>query len=114
MTIQARTGLVPEWYTPISETGAATPARFKLRPMTGPEVLDLRAYYMASTGKILGRGAAQALAACMLDWENVTAEEGKPLQYSPDNIEKLPAPIINELTNKLVMMSRLTETERKN
>lgn len=114
MTIQARTGLMPEWYTPVSETGAATPARFKLRPMTGPEILDLRAYYIQSTGKIMGKGALIVLSACMLDWENVSNEKGEPVQFAADNIETLPPAILNELANKLVMMSRLTETERKN
>ena len=114
MTIKARTGLLPEWYTPVSETGSTAPARFKLRPMTGPEVLDIRAYYIAETRKITGSGVSQALASCLIDWENVTDDTGATLPYSQDNISALPPQILQELVNKLVAISRLTEAERKN
>ena len=115
--IKVNTGLIADWYTPASEKDSEKPARFKLKPLDGMQYVELcgEAKFTESGGMVPTRKATEiALKAALVDWENIDEANDRPLKFSPHNFKHLPAEILSELVNEILIRSTLTEDDSKN
>lgn len=116
MAIRALTGIAAEWFTPPSQEGEDSPARFKLQPMNGeqfnmvlPDVLITE-----ESAKINGDGVRQILAYGLIDWEGVEGSEGSALSCNRQNHKFLPGFVRLEIASEIFRRSIVSEDERKN
>lgn len=114
MTVKALTGLVPEWYTPVSEEGEGEPAEFQLKPLTSPQVAKLQKHFNNETGEIGGEGLYESAVMGVIAWKNVTDHEGKPLRFSNRGITQLPYALLIELGGQILANSFIAEGDEKN
>ena len=114
MTIKALTGLVPEWFTPDSETDDETPASFELRPLTSPEIAKLQNEFDRETGAVSGKGLYDAALLGVVNWRNVTNHEGEALAFNKTNLSKLPYMVLVELGGQSLANSFITGDDEKN
>lgn len=116
MALEINAGISPYWYIPESQKKEEQPARFKLAPLTQMALIDaMEDSFTDNDGKtrITGRGVRVALKAGLLEWENVTIG-GEKLPCIGTNFEKLPSPLLRELSNKLILDAMFGEQEAKN
>lgn len=110
--------VAPAWYTPASEEGKEKPTRFKLRGLTGMEMMEVFEGYRSLPGGEVAVGAPAyraALRCGMTGWENVTDENG-PVKFErvmDDNISRLSFNLIFELFGEIMARTELTEEESK-
>lgn len=117
MSITALTGLVPEWYTPISQKDEDDPARFKLTPLDTKQMVEIQSYHITDgkgNGRISPEGLYRAFEISILEWENVNDRTGKPLKCTRNNIKTIPVDLIAELGAEAVSVSFLTDDDAKN
>ena len=116
MKITTAEGLVPQWYTPFSEKDETTPARFKVRGLTGAQMEE--GYFGCITTdrelQLTPSGRRFILECGVLDWENVNDENDRPLAFSKYNIDFLPMVLRRELVLQILSDSRLEEEDTKN
>ena len=106
MAIKAYQGIAPEWYTPRDEEGQDEPAQFYLQPLTGPQLLEVQAFFDAENTTVTGPGLVLACKFGIRNWnENITGEDDKARRFSRAGIQFLPAEIIAELGAKIVNLS---------
>lgn len=110
MSIKVKTGLVSWWFTPKQEEGDQV-TRFKLKPLTGSQNLDISAEL--SAGRI---SAAQKIAIRygLQDWENLVDQNDQVVDYSKENIDLLGADILAMLANAILNHSQMDDEQRKN
>jgi hypothetical protein len=116
MAIKPLTGLAPQWFTPSGEQDSDNPTRFKLKPLDGLTFLDVM-----SEGKIRDDGAFVAnrqgrdtlLKNGLIEWENFD-EGGNPLKCNFTNFHRIPAEILAEICNELIIVSSLSGEDEKN
>lgn len=105
--------VAPFDYTLESDKDAQQKTVFKLRPLSAIE------YIKASDMHVFGRAECfdYVLRTAMQGWEHFTDAQGKEIKFSrksAENIGWLTTEQITELANKVLEVSNLDETERKN
>ena len=114
MAITAKKQLVATWYTPESQESEESPARFKVRPLTGSQALEVYDHFDGKKRRFLSSGIHLAMAYGLVDWENVTDENGNKIECVPSNFKYLPPVDANELGNHIIEMASLSGDEEKN
>ena len=117
MSIQAMTGLVPEWYTPEVEKDDANEesrASFHCFPLTQPQVLEVQQYYDSVKKDFIPTAYAVAYRLGCRGWKNVTDHEGKPLKWNPNNMDRIPAQILAEVGANIINISVMGADDEKN
>lgn len=116
--LKALNPLTPEWYTPRAEVAQQNPTRFRIKPLSGVEAMDLELFKdVEGNTRISGRSAKTILRHGLSDWENFgTDTETIPFKAgNPDeNIARLSTDIADELVAEIFRRTVLQETERKN
>lgn len=115
MAITIYKRLEPCWIKLDEEPGAT---EFYIRPLNSPTRIDVQneIWIDEDTKAILisGRGAMRACEYALIGWKGVQDEEGKEVAFDRALIEWLPEQTLKRLAARIVIESRLTETERKN
>jgi len=114
MTVKALTGLLPEWYTPVSEEDENEKAEFQLKPLTSPQIAKIQGHFDNDTGEISGTGLFEAAAMGVIAWKNVNGQDDKPLRFSRRSLEALPYALLLELGGQIIANSFLTGDDEKN
>jgi hypothetical protein len=105
--------LAPFDYSLESDADAQQKTVFKLRPLNGVE------YIKASDIHMQGRAECfhYVLNIALLGWSHFVDAQGNEIEFSRkpfENIERLTVNQVTELANKVLAVSNLDETERKN
>lgn len=116
MAITIHKRLEPRWIKLDEDDPDAT--EFHIRPLNSPTRIDVQneIWLDEETQAILisGKGAMRACEYALIDWKGVQDEDGKELAFDRALIEQLPELTLKRLAAKIIIESRLTETERKN
>lgn len=108
ITITAAEVLGESWYTPDSQKDDPKPTRFKVRPLSRYETLDVQSFSRA------GELAQYVLTRSVVDWENVAGPDGQVIPFSADRLEALPTGILDELGAHILSISTPSEAQVKN
>ena len=114
MSIKALDGIEKQWYTPIGERKKKDAAKFLLRPLTSPQLLEVQCYLDLKTLRVNGQGLYLAFANSVIGWENVFQKDGDRMPFNMINKDKIPPAILAELGGEAVRMSMITEEDLKN
>lgn len=115
MAIQALRGVVAEWYTPSSEEGEEKPTRFKLKPLTPPQMESVMELSAGSGISIPLKNYGEVLKMGVVDWENFDdPETGMPIKASFSNHHRIPSTIRIELGAEIISRSSLSGDQEKN
>lgn len=113
MSINALTGLVPEWYTPESEKESSDPAKFYVKPLDTKQIVELQKFHKAEGG-IEAEGLYRSFELSVSDWDNVNDAQGKKLKCTRTNFKVIPVEIIAEVGAHAIEISFATEDDEKN
>lgn len=114
MSITAYDGLARKWWSPEDEVGQDNQAEFELKPLSGPELLEVQAHYDVETLTVLGPGLVLACKFGLKGWKNITDEEGEQRKWNRLGYAKLPGAVIAEMGGHIINMSLLDEGDAKN
>lgn len=118
MSISINTSpLVASDYVPMDQRDQADPARFKLRPLTERQWLQVMFMHGIGEGgevKLTPLQVESALEHGLLGWDGITDQDGKPVKFSRMNAERLPAGLRVELAGEIINRSQLGEDGAKN
>jgi len=114
MTVTALTGLVPEWFTPKDEEDEDEQTKFKLHPLTTPQMAQIQVHYNVEAQRIVATGLYLACQFGVKDWENLLDHEGHQMKFSKASLDVVPIELIAELGARILAMSVLTGEEEKN
>lgn len=90
MSIKALQGITPVWWSPKSETTPKpdgdgkkdpNPAAFFLKPLTGPEMLEVQEYFDFDNGSIKTPGLLLACRLGLADWRNIEGPDDDMLVF---------------------------------
>ncbi|MFS1525317.1 hypothetical protein ACL7TT_14600 [Microbulbifer sp. 2304DJ12-6] len=110
-------GLTPYWYTPKSYAEEDNPPQLQLSPLTQRQLADvMNDSKNTSTNGIVPSPEARAyLFRCGITaWRNILDREGKPIDFSHENLQSLPWGLQIEVANRLVIDALLGEEQEKN
>ncbi len=111
MSIKALSGIAPEWFAP-KQDDEENPTRFKIKPLSGIEHLEVLSN---CDGYLLtGKGITAALKSGVVDWENFNDVDGNEIEFSFSKFGLIPALVVNELADRIMELSTLRDKERKN
>ena len=110
MAISALKKVAPSWYTPEKERGKESPTRFKLRPLTPPELESVFEQVGDGFG-VPPKNYAQVLKYGITDYDNFPDDNGKQLKCSVVNHSRIPSDIRFELAVEILSMSQIDEEE---
>ena len=120
MAMKLAGGLVEAWYTLREEQDAVDadekPTRFKLKPLTQIELLEVM-----SEGDSLSDGSFQPnhtgrlilLRRGLVGWDEVYGDDGEPMVFSKSEANNLPAQVLGEIANEIIVRSVITPEEKK-
>ena len=115
MALNALSKVAPQWYTPDDEKGDDQPARFRLRPLTPPQLEEVFEIDASGNINIPLEHYGRVLRNGLVDWENVNdPETGKPFKCTAFNHARLPSPLRMELAGEIIAASQITEDDKKN
>lgn len=114
MSIKPIAGLVPEWFIPESEKKELTlnSTKFKLKPLNGLDMLEILSegriqedgtFHPNRTGRVL------LLEKGLVGWENFGDDE-----FDIKKANTIPAQILAEICNEIVVRSNVNEQTEKN
>jgi len=106
MAIKARNNLSPDWYEPEGQDGEEIKTKFKIKPLTSMEVLQV------SSGD--GPDLIKCLNIGLIDWENLQDKDGNEIKFSKSNFNIIPATILSKIANHIYVSSALNEEQIKN
>lgn len=119
MALRAASPLAPFWYEPEGQEGS--PTRFKIRGLTGLELVDVNAEAKPdpeNKSMKFGAGAIRsALGAALLGWENLLDADGNQIPFGADrdaNLARLPFEVMGELFAEVLKASRVGAEQAKN
>ena len=114
MALTALSKVAPEWYTPESEKEEEQPARFRLQPLTPPQLEEV--FEPDATGNIAIplRNYGRVLRYGLTDWEQVSDANGKPLKCTPFNHTRIPTSLRIDLAGEILARSQVSEEDKKN
>lgn len=107
------------WYTPRSETENETPARFKLRGLTGLEFIEVQQKVRQNDegGYVITAEAMHvALKYGLCDWEAFVDSHGADVPFArsqKDNIARLSSTLVIELSNEVMARTELPDEVKK-
>jgi len=116
MAIVAAAGLVEFWYTPEAEKDEAKPTRFKLRPLTQFDMLEVSGEIMVDEHgqmKATFKGQSMVLRRGIVGWEEFKTPDGKKVKFSEKNIELIPFVTLAELAGRVMEGATLSDEEKK-
>lgn len=105
------TGLAPEWFEP-EQDDSDVKTRVKLKPLNGLEYLEILPYIRGSF--LIGDGVKLALNYGLMDWENVMDADGKPLKFTRQNVQLLPAKVLSNIAAEIIDRSTFEGEKAKN
>lgn len=109
------TGVAPEDFVPEKFKDMQDPPTFKVRPMTGPELLDVQAEFDTKLENFTGKGWNLAVKYGLMGWKNVQDQNEATLAYSRANVRFLPSNLLIEIASKIISISKFsTEEDGKN
>lgn len=133
MATQARTGLVPEWFTPLDQRDAPgdpdepesesnpikvidRPTRYRLKPLDGlqfAEIMTLGEH--TSEGEFIPThlGRVLTMRYTLKDWENLDLKNGDPDPFSLPALHHMPGHHLIEAVNHIIRVSMNTEDDEK-
>lgn len=107
MSIQALKALTEDWFTPTSQEDSPTPARFKIRPLSGTEHIDCLGLNGYDRNKVLQYG--------LKDWENISDPlTNDALKFSQLKFGSVPPLILTEIAGEIISRSEFTGEQEKN
>ena len=118
MTIKALSSFTPEWYTPASEADDDTPARFKVRGLTGSQQAEVSPEIELLDNedvKISGRAMFLLLKFGLTDWEGLE-DDGGPVRFGKNtkvNQDLLPYPLQIELAGRIFELTYPAPDDKK-
>ena len=107
MAIQAIEKIAADWYTPESEREEESPTRFKIQPLNGLQ-------HMEVLGDLYKSGPFNAIRYGLVGWENFNDENGKPINFSLENVKRVPPVYLSEISTEIINRSELGEAATKN
>jgi hypothetical protein len=111
--------LAAQWVTFNIEEDPANDAKFYLRPLTTPELHQVREYlYRDADGveRLSSAGAYRVIKLALLDWANVEDEDGNPWVFDSDwskIFNALPIYMVDLLSLRAMFISTFTEEDQK-
>lgn len=108
MAIKPLRGIVSEWYTPDSEKDEEAPTRFKLKPLTPPQMEGIMEILPSGGIGIPIKNYSQILKMAIEEWENFDAK------CVFTNHDKIPQEVRIELGARVIEISQLSEDELGN
>lgn len=111
--LRVDTGIAEEDYVPdaFKKEGTENPPTFKLRPLMGPELVDIQAEFNEATQNFTGRGWNLAIRYGLRGWRNVEDQNGNPVKFSRDNLKFIPSNILIELASRIIATSKFSAEE---
>lgn len=133
MATEARTGLVPEWFTPVDQRGELEdpeleesetnpiievdrPTRYKLKPLDGLQFMEIMTHgEHTESGEFIPThlGRVLTLRHTLKDWENLD-HKGKPDKFSIGALHHAPGHHLIECANHIIEVSAAMEDDSKN
>jgi len=116
MAIKTISVLAATWFVPKSEKDDMNPARFEVRPLDGMQYMEVM-NETSGTGvdlRISGRGLKLALQHGLVGWETVQDKDGKNIEFSRNEVNRLPPILLTELAAEILDISELGEEAIKN
>lgn len=119
MAMRVAAGLRKDWYTPEDQRDlpeGEKPTRFLLQGLLQIDLLEVM-----SEGDVLSdgsfvpnhRGRLLLIRQGLKGWEEVYDADGQPTAFSLSAANNLPAQLLGEISNELMMISVITEEEKK-
>lgn len=106
--------VAPTWYTPIAEEDEEMPTRFKLRPLTPPQLESCLVTSGSGGFSFPPSKYSEILRYGLVEWDGFTDEDDVVIECHPRNHHRIPMRIRMELAGELLVMSQLTEDDQKN
>ena len=106
MSITLTSTLTPIWFTPQSQIDVDQPAEFKLKPLSGQQMLEVLCGPTPDLMLAIQHG--------LKDWKGIQDTHGKALPFKLSKASMLPALLLSELANEIISLSQLGETDTKN
>jgi hypothetical protein len=106
--------LAPFDYTLESDADAQVKTVFKLRPLNSFEYIQAADI---AGGRTRAESSQYVLKTALLGWSHFVDAAGAEIEFSKkhsENLERLTIAQVNELTTRILEVSALDETERKN
>lgn len=115
MAIRIKTGVSPVWFVPKSQESEEQPARFRLKPLTGGDLLDVQGEIDIERDTVTGKGLKFLIKKGLVGWEQIEDENGRALACSgPAALLYLDQSILTELASKIMEISTFREDQAKN
>lgn len=115
--INAVTGLIPEWYTPVSEAETETNAtRFELTPLNGSDFLEVMMNGdISADGSFVPnfKGRMIMIGRGLTNWENFGGVGAQGIEFSYDKIKMVPAGIQAEISSEIMNRSAMAAEAKK-
>ncbi len=88
---------------------------FELRTLTQREYLRVMQHVSDRDGSLAldDQGLILALRFGLRGWRQLPADDGRPLAVTPDNVDRIAAPVLSALASEIINRSRLTPAEKK-
>lgn len=113
MPITALNKVSPSWYTPESEKKEKKPTRFKLKPLTPPEMESIYTATEMGLG-IPPANYGQVLKMGIVDWENFLDENGRDIKCKWTEHHRIPGDLRFELAMEVIDRSQISGDESGN
>lgn len=117
MAITAITKLAVADFVPDREIGADLPATFRLRPLTGPQYLEMISEMVRDSEgqtRLSGRGLRRVIEWGLVGWSNILDENGQPFKFSQQNVALIPPLVLSEIASEIINRSEIGEEQEKN
>lgn len=114
MSLQLTKGLTPRWWTPDGQDDVEKPVEFQIRPLTGPQMLEIREHFDVEEQTIRPQGLLEATRVGLRDWRNVTNDKGDEEKYHKSMIDRLPHDWIALIGAQVISDSVITQEDEKN
>jgi hypothetical protein len=117
MSIVITSGLVKENYISKFDTGSDNKTTFELMPLNGFQYMEVMAEMRRNEDgdyRITVKGLRLAIKFGLIDWSGLLDPDGSEINFNKDNISKLPSLVLSDLSGKIIDISELGDTERKN
>ena len=114
MSIKAVVVASAIWFKPEGQD-EASPAEFKIRPLTQPEYLEvINDHYDPERKRFTAKGIIAAVRYGLLDWRGYLGADSKELRFNRGAINEMPYDVLTDIGIKVIDMTQNTEEERKN
>jgi len=109
MSLKISNKLTNEWFT--SPSDESKEAQFKIKPLSTSQMFDIGGLQATN---MTGQAIILACKYGIEDFKGFKDEQGNEVPYSSTLIEYLPKQALLEVFSRIMEISQLTDTERKN